>query len=161
MIQSDLKSIVALLKSMAQLELTVSRFYTVCAQVMDDEKVFWLGISGQEENHAKSLYRMYIILIARPERFEKDRVFNTTAISTFISGVTAHIERVQKGDLPKKSVLILARDIENSLLENKISEIVKTDDVEYQSLAKSIVSETDNHKGVIQEKIRQLEKSGG
>ncbi len=156
MLNSDVESIVTVLKNMARLELAIGRFYSVCAECMDEDRDFWLDIVRQEESHAKTLYKMYTIIIARPERFEKGRPFNPTAITTFTSSIEAKIESLRKGCIPKKNIYIYARDIENSLLEDRFFEIVKTDDVEYQTLAKSIVSETSGHKALIQEKIRTL-----
>lgn len=157
-IHADLKNIVAVLKSMAQLELTMAKFYQVCAQTMSEEKDFWLAIARQEENHARFIYRMYTIIIARPDRFEKWRNFNENTIATFISGINKNIELIQTGNPPKSRIFYIARDFENAILENKISEIVKTDDVEYGALVKDIIAQTIAHKNAMQSKIAQLEK---
>jgi len=153
MISADIQNIVELLKTMAKAELTVAKLYMACAKVFTDEKDFWLKLTKQEEVHAKSLYKMYKIIINKPENFCKGRNFNVRAINTFIAGVENNIILLQKGELSKEKCLIIARDIEDALLENKICEVVKTDDMEYQTLSKLIESQTINHKNEISNKI--------
>ncbi len=160
MITGDVQSIVVLLKSMAEVELTVAKFYRECAQVINEDKDFWLDLVKEEKNHAKSLVKMYKIISKKQERFEKGRNFNVAAIKTFISRIEDNILRLKKGELLKKNVFYMARDIEQALLEDKISEIVRTDDVEYQTLAKNIHMQTKYHKNKINKKIKELENLG-
>ncbi len=50
----------------------------------------------------------------------------------------------------------MARDIEQSVLESNYAEIVKTADAEYNTLMKDILSQTYEHKKMIQEKIAEM-----
>ena len=78
------------------------------------------------------------------------------AIKTFISYVQTTTQRVQTGQFPKPDVpriLAIARDMEQSILESKYVEIVKTSDVEYQTIVRKILSDTAAHKKGIEARI--------
>jgi hypothetical protein len=78
------------------------------------------------------------------------------AAQTVIKGVRSNIEKVRAGTLQRKNALFMARDIEQSIMENRYGEIVKTDDVEYLGLMKEIVTDTAAHKGRIDSEIKSL-----
>lgn len=158
MITGDLKNILDVLKTMAEAELTVAEFYRECAQIWKEEEEFWKHLETSEVYHAKDMNKMAEIISKKMESFEKYRPFNIVAIRTFILGVNTNIQRLKKGEIPKNNSLFIARDIEQSLLERKYDEIVKTSDVEYQTLAKKIVSQTLEHEELINNKIKEVIK---
>jgi hypothetical protein len=53
-------------------------------------------------------------------------------------------------------VLHICRDIENSILDSRYVEVVKSDDVEFNTLVSQIVSETAEHRNLIFKKIDDL-----
>ena len=149
----DLESILDELKGMAECELTLAEFYRTCAQIWEEDKEFWLTLERQENIHAQNIDRMAEIISKKHERFESYRAFNPAAMKTMISGIENNIRRLKSGEISKNNVLFIARDIEQSLIEAKYHEIVKTNDIEYQNLVKKIVSQTVVHKGMIDKKI--------
>jgi hypothetical protein len=52
-------------------------------------------------------------------------------------------------------MLFISRDIEQSILESRYGEIVKSSDVEFQSLMKEIESETLAHREFLNDKIKE------
>jgi len=61
-------------------------------------------------------------------------------------------ERLRTGEISRSDqhhLLSLARDVEQSVLEAKWNEIVKTTDAEFQVLIRAVVSETIAHKAKI------------
>ncbi len=65
------------------------------------------------------------------------------------------MEKVRQGNISEKRILAIALDIERSLLERKYSELVKTDDIEYQTISKSIDTETQIHRDRIEKKLKE------
>jgi hypothetical protein len=70
-----------------------------------------------------------------------------------MAGITENTTRVSKGEFSRERIHVMARDIEQSILESHYAEIVNTTDVEYLDLMKDILSQTYEHRKIIQEKI--------
>jgi hypothetical protein len=90
----------------------------------------------------------------KPEKFKLGHPFKRPAVQTFISGVKSNIEKLRNRKLPKDKVLFIARDMEESILESKYMEIIRTEEPEFQTLMKQILSDTVTHKGWLNEKTR-------
>ena len=97
---------------------------------------------------------MYRIVSDKPEHFEKGRPFNIFAVQTMITGIRNNIEKLKKGEIREDKAIMIARDIEQSFIEFRYSEIVKTADIEYNTLVQKIVKETAQHKTKIDQKMR-------
>lgn len=149
----DLKSILDTLAQMEELEQTVSDFYKLCAETWPTNFRFWMELSNEELRHKKNVAAMYRIVSDKPERFEKERPFNIFATQTTITGIRNNIESLKKGKISENNAISIARDIEQSFIEFRYSEIVKTADVEYNTLVQKIVKETAQHKIKIDQKM--------
>lgn len=137
------------LNAIAGLERAMATFYQACAETPEDGRDFWLGLEQEELRHAQHLQRMMEIIAERPEHFEPNRIFNATAIQTFMTYLGSLIERVQTNQIPRTDqhrLLSLARDLEQSLLESKCHELVKTRDAEYLALTRAVIADTVAHK---------------
>ncbi len=153
MISKDLALVLDVLKALEEAELAVGELYRTCAHVWEEDKVFWLKIEAEEMKHARGINKLADILHNKTEQFEVGRSFNPVAINTFIKGIQANIKRLQSGGIPKNNMLFIARDIEQSIIEFRYAEVVKTNDVQYNTLVEKIVSDTVSHKTRIDEKI--------
>jgi hypothetical protein len=157
-VSGDLKGILESLKFMVENELVIGELYKTCSKKWKDNEGFWADIYEDENKHAKYINSMIEIISNRPERFEKGRLFNIFAIRTVISGVQDKIQKVKKGEIPENNALFIARDLEQAMIEDKYSEIVKTDDVKFKSLVQEIVDDTNAHKTKINQKITAMKK---
>jgi hypothetical protein len=155
-VSGDLNGILELLKFMVENELVIGELYKTCSEKWNDDKGLWMSIYDEENKHAQYINRMIGIISKRPERFEKGRPFNIFAIKTVISGMKDKIQKIKKGEIPKNNALFIARDIEQAMIEDRYSEIVKTDDVEFKSLVQEIVNDTNAHKAKIIQKIAEI-----
>lgn len=142
--------------SMAQYELLLSEFYEKCAEVWTKDKEFWLQIARQEIQHAENIRMMQGIITKKPSHFELGRPFNPIAVKTVITYLKDVINRLNAGQYSYKKLLTIAMDIEKSVLESQYSEIVKTQDVEYQNLMANILKETHDHHQLIQQKLHEV-----
>ncbi len=153
--QKQLENILAILKIMKELELTAAEFYRTCGEIWIIEKDFWINMEQSELRHAQNIDLMIKISLEKPEKFELGHPFKHPAVQTFISGVKSNIQRLRSRQLSKGKTLFVARDIEESVLESKYMEIIRTNDPEFQTLMKQIVSDTQTHKEWLNEKMRQ------
>jgi len=149
----NLEKIIQILESMKQYELDLAAFYVMCADLWREDQAFWENLASAELRHSDNIQKIREIIVKKREHFEIDRPFSTVALNTVFSGLKDNIKRIAEGEFSRKRILILARDIEQSVLESHYAEIVKSNDIEYQTLMKEILSQTYEHKVAIQKKI--------
>jgi len=153
---ADIEKITQVLTSMMQYELALSHLYKQCADIWPEDQGFWQKLADAEVMHAENIQRMQEIITKKLEKFEAGRPFNLVALNTVMAGLKDNTDRLIARALPREKMLFMARDIENSILESHYAEIVKTADVEYQTLMKSIISQTYEHRQIIQAKIDKI-----
>jgi len=152
------KDIHRIMGMMAELELKISEFYRECGDFWKQEKDFWASLEKDELSHAESVRKMADILLARPERFEENRPFNPVSLAVALSGIQTNLQKLKEGQLQGPNLLSIARDIEQSLLESKAGEILKSSDREYQNLLHTIESQTHAHRRKLAEKIEEVKR---
>jgi hypothetical protein len=155
---ADIEKITVVLESMIQYELNMSDFYKQCADIWTEDQAFWQNLAHAEVGHAENIQKMREIIAKKQERFELGRPFNPIALNTAMAGLKDNARRLTSGAFSFEKLLIMARDIEQSVLESHYAEIVKTADPEYQTLMKDILSDTYLHKKSIQEKIDDIKR---
>jgi ferritin len=155
---ADIEKINKVLGSMMQYELDLSDFYKQSADTWTEDQAFWQNLAYAETKHAENIQKMREIIAKKQERFELGRPFNPIALNTAMTGLKDYARRLTSGEFSFERILITARDIEESMLESHYAEIVKTADIEYQTLMKEILSDTYQHKKMIQKKIDDLKK---
>ncbi len=153
-VSGDLKGILDTLIHMEEMEKAVSELYMSCADTWPADRIFWAELSDEEREHRNNIVRMHQIISNKPEHFEKGRPFNIFAIQTMLTGLRNNIEKIRNHDLSENNALSIARDIEQSFIEFRYSEIVKTADIEYGTLVQKILKETAQHKIKIDQKIK-------
>lgn len=158
-LKRDPKDIHRIMETMAELELKISEFYRECGDVWKQEKDFWASMEKDEVSHAQSVRKMADILLARPERFEENRPFNPVSVAVALAGIQNNLQKLKDGQLQGLHLLSIAWDMEQSLLETKPGEILKSRDMEYQNLLQTIESQIHAHKRKLAEKIEEVKKS--
>lgn len=154
--KASLDEILKILDVMAQFELRISELYGSFAQADPDWGEFWTGLATAERTHFEYIRRMASLLESKNHAFQRGRPFSLVALNTAIRGVTETKAKIENGNLTREKMLILARDYEQSLLESRYGEVLKTDDVEYQTLLKEILSQTRVHGQIIQKNLDGL-----
>lgn len=150
----DLKGILDILSCMEESEKAIAGFYRACGAVWTEQQEFWSAIEKEELKHVRNIEKMKDIIARKPERFEKGRPFSIIAAQTVVKGTLNNMEKVKAGQFPKTNALFIARDNEQSFIESKYNEIVKTEDIEYLTLVNEIVRDTVAHKARIEREIR-------
>ena len=157
MLPANAKNVATALERMAELERAIAEIYGSAGDFWKEDGVFWTGMAAAEVAHAENMKKMGGLLVEKPEEFEAGRPFNPVAIQTAMGGIAANLQKLRNGGFTKKQMLIIARDIEQSLLESKYGEIVKTRERDYQRLIGEVTSQTDSHKRVLLAKIAEAE----
>ncbi len=153
---ADIEKLNKTMDSMAQYELLLADLYENCAETWTEDKEFWLDIAHQEVHHAENIKMMQEIITKKPSHFETNRPLNPIAVATVIAYLKDVIKRLTAGEYSYEKILIIARDIKQSVLEAHYSEIVKTNDVEYQTLMKNILDDTRDHNTLIKQKLTEV-----
>jgi len=152
--EKDVKEIIVTLGLMTEAEKSLSSFYLLCGEKLTDDRAFWEKLSADEASHAESIAKMAGIVIDKlGEGFTNNRAFNRISINTFMTGINKNVEALKKGALAGRRIYFIVRDIEQSLLEAKYAEAVRTNDAGYTELLKKIMQETRLHHATLEEKI--------
>ncbi len=153
--QKELVEVLNVLGKMKEHELSMAEFYRTCAGVWAVDKEFWLEMEKAERRHAQYLERITQCLMEKSDHFHLGRPMRLPAIQTSISGVRSAIEKLKKRELPLYKALFTARDLEQSIIESKYGEYLKTDDLACRSLMDEMLSDTKSHLERLIEKIKE------
>lgn len=149
------EDILSVLEKMREHELSMAELYQTCSKVWPVDKEFWADMEQAEIRHAQHLEKMVKFLSERPESFKWGRSLKPVAIETATSGIRLNINRLKKGALPLYKTLVTARDLDQSIIESKYGEVIKTDDIEFRSLMSEVVSDTRSHLDRLNRKIKE------
>jgi hypothetical protein len=151
--ESQLENIVNILSAIGKLESTLGELYAECARKYPEEIGFWEGLSQEEIKHAEDISRAASIFSQNSSIFRQTGPYNTTVLDN----VTRYVKDIQakltQGNMSKKDLLVIVRDIEQSVLETKGLDFLKTDHVEYMAILKRIADDTMRHKKRLSERI--------
>lgn len=146
MTPANLQNCLRVLSDMVELELALAELYEACNAAYPGDGDFWLAIKRQEEGHAEGIRRIAALVAEQPGAFEAGRPFNSIAINNIRKAVAEHAGRIRRNEVPRERALVIARDIENSVLEAKYDEFVKTRNVEYMTVIDRLSKETFAHR---------------
>lgn len=149
--------LIAVMEAMIKYELEMAEFYNRCAEAFKVDEKLWQGLALIENVHADNIKQLIRLVREKTEHFEAGRPFNIAALNTAVAWIKENTRRVAQREIRREGVLILARDFEKSIIEARYGEIVKTNDLEYQSLMQKIVSDTQEHHNIIQKAIDSIE----
>lgn len=159
---AEVANVLQILESIGRLEVTMAEFYATCAEVWTADSSFWQSLQEEEHQHSQNIEKMAAIITRRQDHFELNRTFNPTAINTFIAYVNSMIQRVREQREPRlepAQVLAIARDMEQSIIEGKYNEIVKTKDAEYLGMIRGILADTLVHRNKIANRLAAVSKT--
>ncbi len=153
MTPKDLQRALKVLDDMAALELALASLYKSCAETFPEDQHFWTAISRQEEIHAQSLGNMAELVSRKPQDFELGSAFNSIAIGHIRSIIDNHNDQVKNREIARENALIIARDIENSVLEANYRDFLKTGNVQFVAIMDTLGKDTALHKNLFAEKV--------
>jgi hypothetical protein len=144
------------LRTLIRLELAVGELYKACARRWPEEEAMWLEVAHQESAHARTIERMMSLISRNPAQFVPAKTIRTAAINTIIAGIESTMDQVRSGRLVKRNAHAIAVDIENSVMERKLYEMITTTDHEFLQLCQEIMDQTKAHKERFENRIAEL-----
>ena len=153
----NLQATMTLLDSMQDCELAISELYRVFSiNCKSENREFWRLLNSQELIHAELVTKMMDLVAKTPDKYFPGRELKPMAIKLIISSVKTTIEDVKNRKLLDNNMFFIARDLENSLIENKYNEVLKSEIAEYKALVDRIAQETIVHRKMLLAKIGQI-----
>ena len=156
MLYLDIKNVTDTLKLMKEAEITVSAFYKLCSQTTEKYKSFWEGLSQAEISHSQNIEDILRQITEDPVKFTAGRDFEPSRIKALINEVKEKMNQVRNGKLAGNKIFLVARNFENSIIESKYGELVKSDKTGFLSAFREILRQTIEHKEMIESKIKEL-----
>jgi thioredoxin-related protein len=153
--EDALNNLQVVLNKMAEFELAIAELYLACSQIWPDNKYFWILMERCEVKHAHYVDKIKKMVKEKPEVFELGRPFKPAAIQLSITGVRWHLQRVKNKEITEKNMLFISRDTEQSFLQSQFGEMVKTSNIEFQSIMNEILSDTEAHREFLNDKIKE------
>lgn len=158
MIKQELDNILNSLKIIKEAELSVGELYESCSQIWQIDKEFWLNLAKMERNHADNIQKMIRLIVDQPDQFTIGRSISPIGVKTFINIVKTNTQKVLKGQLTRNNIFAIARDIEESVIEAKHSDLLKTSNTQYLQLVQTIINETHDHKELLVKKLSEVKQ---
>lgn len=152
----NVPALLSVFEAMTRNELALAEFYQACMEKSPEEGAFWGGLAEMERRHAETIRKISEIVRERPGRFEVGRVFNLPALDTTLKYLKQLTTDLKEGHLRPPKTFFVAHDLEQSILESKYFEVVKSRDLEFQNLSSTIMKETWDHKGVLRKRCDSL-----
>lgn len=152
MTPQTLKNVLQVMSDMADLELALAALYQACSDAFPEDGDFWLAIKRQEEEHADSVRQMAALVSETPQDFEIGRAFNSIAIRTIKARIADCTAQIRNRQIPRDKALVIARDIENSVLEANYGEFVKTGNLRFKAFVDILANDTSAHKNLLVQK---------
>jgi len=140
---------------LAQNEEKVSQLYKAYADKFSNWNKFWLSLSLSEIEHAKWIRDLYSAHLDKTVYLNEDR-FKIEPIQIFAEYLQQQLAQVKEQEMPIKSALAIALEVENALIENRYFEVLQADSVEIKRTLLDLAAATADHKNVIKELLAKL-----
>jgi len=122
--------------SLVENELTIGRFYRLCAERFSPLKEFWNSLADQEEDHGEWLQQLKAEIREGGAAYKSETV-KPIAVQSSINYVNEQVARLEKGDLVIVNALSIAVNIERSVFESRIFDAFSG----YSQAAKKLIAD--------------------
>ena len=150
--------IIEVFNILANIELSFAELYEACGKFWDTDAKLWLSIAQDERNHVECINKMSQIIAQSPEQFTQEKPFKPIALQTLEHTARTVIKKVNSAKIAREEILNIALDIEKSIIEAQYNDILKTEHSGYRLLAEKLVTESYEHKDMIQQRINEVNK---
>lgn len=155
MTPKELQSTLKVLNDMTALELALASLYKSCGETFPEDQHFWTVISRQEVIHAQSLGTMAELVAQQPQEFEFGSGFDSIKIAHIKSIIDNYSDQVRNKEIERNKALIIARDIEDSVLEANYCKLLKTSNARFMAVMDTLEKDTATHKNMFAQKVAQ------
>jgi len=145
MTKKHLDELIEMVDLFIALELSLEKYYELCAKIFPDEKFAWFGIATQEGIHAKIFKKIKEKMTLDPEKWTLGK-YNYEALKTMVDSIHIKLLEIQGKDYNSKYVVTFIKDVEFSLIESDIANAFISSDKDYYNMMRKMMEETDEHK---------------
>ncbi|MFB3855082.1 MAG: hypothetical protein ACE148_14835 [Vicinamibacterales bacterium] len=133
---------------LAENEQAVGALYERFAESFPEDRELWVALARDEGQHAESIRGMLAAIPAEALR-RPVQAIRLQAVATMKAYVESLAERCQRGELTRISALALGRDIENSLLEGKLFDVLSAAPATVVRVDEDLAAATREHRARI------------
>ncbi len=149
----ELSRVLDTLVALGDHETALAGLYAACGRIWSDDALLWDGLAASERGHADCLVVMARLVAERPAAFELGRPFSAAASRLQASYVENRTREVERGGMARRTGLLMAREIERSIIETRLNELLKTGERDYQAIVDRVVAETDAHYRLLEREL--------
>ena len=150
----QLPSVLDTLAALGDHEAALADLYDACGQTWNDDAALWERLATSERGHAQCLALMAEIVADRPAAFELGRPFSAAAGRLQAEFVENRTREVKRGGMARRTGLLMAREIERSIIETRLNELFKTAERDYLAIVDRVVAETDAHYRLLERELQ-------
>ncbi len=143
------------LGNLRQLEAAMARYYLSCSEAWEENSSFWMALAVEEERHEKIIEDLSQIVRLHPEQFEEGLTIESSAIESFIASIQEKTSDVLGGKSSINQALSFALNMEESILEGRFFEAVRSEDTGFARLVEVLADDLARHR---QQIIEEMEK---
>ncbi|MGE5361013.1 MAG: hypothetical protein ACM3NQ_18500 [Bacteroidales bacterium] len=130
----------------------IGQLYELFAAAFPDDAPLWSALGQEEQQHAEWI-RQAVEAMPADTRQQPVPAIRSQAIGSMMAYVASVRERCRRKELSRLNAFALARDIENSLLEGRLLESLKTP---VAGVDKDLLAATAVHRRRIVEAMQRL-----
>lgn len=153
----SLEDVLEAAEIMVEAEKAVAKFYTACSEVFSSSERFWGGLAEEEIIHAEAIAKLAQLIRKKPYRFEPGDLLPLADLRGFVAKIYEKVGDVREGFLKEPGALLLAYQIENTVIESKYPEVVLTDDPNYAQILSNLVLRTRRHREMVRDRLKRSE----
>ena len=148
--------ILSILGTLRQLEAAMARYYLSCSEAWAEQSAFWMALAVEEEGHEKIIEDLCRIIDLHPEQFDEGLTIEHSAVESYITTVQERTSDILKGKHTFREALSFAMKMEESILEGRFFEIVRSENDGFSRLVDVLANDLAKHR---QQIIEELDKT--
>ena len=148
-----------IIELLAKHEEAIGRLYAEYADKFPEQHAIWVKLSEEEHQHAEWLRGLDPAIKKGSVAFGTNR-FDTDGIDRSISWVTFQTGKAERGDISMDEALMVAMDLENTLIENKCFEVFEEDPPEFKRVLRLLADATEKHRTTVRNAWKRISESG-
>lgn len=148
-----------LLRKLEEHEEAMASLYTAFGSLQAETADFWKRLACEEHAHAAWL-RTLRDRLAVGEGLQNRRLFNSAAVQTSIDYIQRRLAQISSEGITALRALVIALDLEDSLLEKEYFCVLASDSPEMQRVFNTLSEQTREHRKQI-EALTAAEKAKG
>jgi hypothetical protein len=150
----ELPHVLDTLAALGDHETSLAGLYSPCGHAWSDDAALWRRLANSKRGHAHCLALMARIVAEQPAAFALGRPFSAAASRLQAGCVANRTREVERGGMARRTGLLMAREIERSIIETRLNELLKTTERDYLAIVDRVVAETDAHYRLLERELQ-------